>query len=160
MTTRCPDGGTRDRDVVADGPVGPRRVLRVSGRAPASVRVACALVWLQAAAAVVAAGALVVVLVRGAQMPGASAALAVMALGAAAVLVGASVALLRGGRRWARSPVLTVQILAGAMAVAGWTTAPAPWPAVVLAFAVGVVVCLLTPAAVAWTVPGRPTSEA
>ena len=139
--------------------VRPRRVLRVTGRAPVAVRVGCVLVWIQAAAAVVAAGALVVVLVRGAQMPGASAALAAIALGVAVALVGASMALLRGGRRWARSPVLTVQFLVGALAVAGWTTAPAPWPAVALAFAAVVVVSLLTPAAVAWTVPGRSTSE-
>ncbi|HEY0119872.1 MAG TPA: hypothetical protein VGC04_13940 [Cellulomonas sp.] len=128
-------------------------------RVPVAVRVACALVWLQAVVAAVAAGALVVVLVRGAQMPGASAALAVIALGVAAALVGASVALLRGGHRWARSPVLTVQFLVGALAVAGWTTAPAPWPAVALALALAVVASLLTRAAVAWTVPGRPTSE-
>lgn len=127
---------------------------------PVAVRVACALVWLQAAAAVAAAGGLVVVLLRGTQLPGASAALAVIALGVAAALAGASVALLRGGRRWARSPVLTVQFLVGALAVAGWTTAPVPWPAVVLAVALVVVVSLLTPAAVAWTVPGRPTTEA
>ena len=132
----------------------------MTGRVPLAVRVACALVWLQATAALVAAVALVVVLVRGAQLPGASATLAVIALAVAAALVLATVALLRGRRRWARSPVLTVQFLVGAMAVAGWTTAPAPWPAVALAFAVAVVVALLTPAAVAWTVPARPTSQA
>lgn len=131
----------------------------MTGRTPPAVRLACGLVGLQAAAALAAAAALVVVLVRGAQMPGASAALAVMALGVAAALTAAGVALWRGGRRWARSPVLTAQILLGAMAVAGWTTAPAPWPVVALACAVVVVVALLTPTAVGWTVPGRPAGE-
>jgi len=131
----------------------------VTGRVPVAVLVACALVWLQAAVALAAATALVADLFRGAQMPGASAALAVIALGVAGALAGAGFALLRGGRRWARSPVLTVQLLVAALAVAAWTTAPAPWPAVALALAVAVVVALLVPSAVGWTVPGRATKQ-
>lgn len=124
-----------------------------------SVRVAVALVGLEAAAAVAAAVGLVVVLVRGAQMPGASAALAAIALGVAAALVVFGRALLRGGRRWARSPVLTAQIFLGVLAAAGWSTAPAPWPAVVLVLGVVVVVALLRPAAVAWTMPEQTTPD-
>lgn len=137
----------------------PRRVRTVAGRVPVAVRVVCAIVWLQAAVALAAAAALVADLFRGAQMPGASAALAVIALGVAAALAGAGFALLRGGRRWARSPVLTVQLLVAALAVAAWTTAPAPWPAVALALAIAVVVALLVPSAVGWTVPGRATKQ-
>lgn len=132
----------------------------MTARVPAAVRVACVVVWLQALLALAAAAALVTDLVRGSQLAGATAALAVIALGVAAALAGAGVALLRGGRRWARSPVLTVQFLVGALAVAAWGTAPAPWPAVALGLAVVVVVALLTRAAVAWTVPGRPTTSA
>jgi hypothetical protein len=117
------------------------------------VRVAVALVWLEAAVAAAAAATLVVVLVRGSQMPAASAVLAVIALGLAAALALVGRALWRGGRRWARSPALTVQVLLGAMAVAGWTTTPQPWPAVALAVAVAVVAALLVPAAVTWTMP-------
>jgi hypothetical protein len=124
-----------------------------------SVRVACVLVWLQAAAALAAATALVADLVRGTPLPGASVALAVLALGVAGALAAAGLALLRGGRRWARSPVLTVQFLVAALAVVAWTTAPAPWPAVALGLAVVLVVALLVPTAVAWTVPGRPTKQ-
>lgn len=126
-------------------------------RSPVSVRLAVVLVGLEAAAAVAAAVGLVVVLVRGAQMIAASAALAAIALGVAATLALAGRALLRGGRRWARSPVLTAQILLGVLAAAGWSTAPAPWPAVVLVLGVVVVVALLRPAAIAWTMPARTT---
>jgi hypothetical protein len=122
-----------------------------------AVNVACALVWLEAAVSLAAASALVTDLVRGAVLPGASVALAVIALGVAAALAGAGVALRRGGRRWARSPVLTVQLLVAALAVAAWSAGPWPWPAVALVVAVTTVVALLTRAAVTWTVPGRQT---
>ena len=127
----------------------------MAGRAPVAVRLACVLVWAQAALALAAAAAFVADLVRGAQLPGASAALAVIALGVAAALAGAGAALLRGGRRWARSPVLTVEFLVGVLAVGAWTTAPAPWPALALGVAVLVVGALLSRAAVTWTVPPR-----
>lgn len=132
----------------------------MTARVPLAVRVACVLVWLQALLALAAASALVTDLVRGTQLAGATAALIVIALGVAAALAGAGVALLRGGRRWARSPVFTVQFLVGLLAVAAWGTAPSPWPAVALGLAVIVVVALLTRAAVAWTVPRRPTTDA
>jgi len=132
----------------------------VTDRAPRSVWVACVLVWLQALVALAAATAFFAVLFRGTNLAGATAGLAVIALGVAALLAGAGYALLRGGRRWARSPVLTVQFLVGALTVAGWTTATQPWPVVALVIAVAVVVALLTPSAVTWTAPRRPTSEA
>ncbi len=120
---------------------------------PAAVWVAVLLVWLEALASLAGAVTLVVVLARGSQMPAANVAMAVMAAGLAAVLVLAGRALVAGHRRWARSPVLTVQFLLGALVVAGWSTTPQPAPPLVLAVAVTVVVALLTPRAVAWTMP-------
>lgn len=109
-----------------------------------------ALVWAEALGGVVAAVALVVVVVRGTQLMAASLTLAVLAVGFAAVLAGAGRALLRG-RRWARSPVITVHALVVAMSLASWRTAPAPWPAVGVLVGVLVVVGLLLPSVVAWT---------
>lgn len=131
-----------------------RRVLAVT-RPPVAVWAACVLVWLQSAACVAAATAFVVVLARGAQMPAATGVLVVLALGTAALLALAGRALLAGRRRWARSPVLTAQVLVGALAVAGWSTTPLPWPPLVLALVIAVAAALLTPGAVAWTMPSR-----
>lgn len=122
-------------------------------RAPAAVWVAVVLVLVEALAWLAAAVALAVVLVRGSQMPGAAATLMAISAGVGVALAWAARALLRGGRRWARSPVLTVQFVLGALVVAGWATTPQPAPPIVLAVAVTVVVALLTPRAVAWTVP-------
>ncbi len=107
-------------------------------------------VWVEALAAAAAVVALLVVLVRGTQLAAASVALAVLAAGLAAVLAAAGRALL-AGRRWARSPVITVHVLVVAMAVASWRTAPAPWPAVGAALGVLVVACLLPRSVVSWT---------
>jgi hypothetical protein len=123
-----------------------------------AVRVAVGGIGVEALAALAGAVASVVVLVRGAELPGATAGLAVLGVALAGFLAAAGVALARGGRRWARSPVLAWQFLLVAMAFAGWTTAPAPWPAVVLGLAVVVVVALMTPAAIAWTAR-RPEPE-
>lgn len=86
----------------------------------------------------------------GPRLAAASVALAVLAAGLAAVLGAAGRALL-AGRRWARSPVVTVHVLVVAMAVASWHTAPAPWPAVGVALGVLVVACLLQRSVVSWT---------
>jgi hypothetical protein len=116
-------------------------------RVPAAVRTAVVLVWLEVAAIVAGVAGLVVVLVRGtSQMPAPTTALAVLGLALAVGLAGAGLALLRGGRRWARGPVMTAQFLMGAMAVAGWTTTPQPAPPIALALAAAVVTALLVPA--------------
>ena len=121
------------------------------GSAPPTVRLVVALVALEAAAALAGAVAGVVVLIRGAQLPGAAAGLVVLAVGLAAGLGWAGVALGRGGRRWARSPVLSWQFLLGVLALAGWSTTPQPWPTLVVLVAGGVVGGMLAPTAVAWT---------
>ncbi|WP_337973226.1 hypothetical protein [Cellulomonas sp. NTE-D12] len=107
-------------------------------------------VWVEALGAAAAVVALVVVVVRGTELAAASVALAVLATGLAAVLGAAGRALL-AGRRWARSPVITVHVLIAAMAVASWRTAPAPWPAVGVALGVLVVAFLLQRSVVSWT---------
>jgi hypothetical protein len=124
-----------------------------------TVWVACVLVWLEACVALAGATAFLAVLFRGTDLAGATAGLAVIALGVCALLVGGGLALLRGGRRWARSPVLTVQLLLVALSVAGWSSGTQPWPAVGVVLAVAIVVALLTPSAVRWTAVRRPTSE-
>jgi hypothetical protein len=83
-------------------------------------------------------------------MPGPVVFLVVMALGVAALLAGAGRALLRG-HRWARSPVMTWQILLVVLSF-GWIGSEAgPWAIGVLAVAVVVGVGLLLPPVVAWT---------
>lgn len=119
-------------------------------RRPPTVWVVVALVWAEGLAAVAAAVALVVVVVRGTQLAAASATLAGLAVALALVLAGGGRALLRG-RRWARSPVITVHVLVVAMSVASWRTAPAPWPAVGIAVGLAVVGTLLVPSVVGWT---------
>ena len=116
-------------------------------------------VWAEALGAAAAVVALVVVLVRGTPLAAASVALAVLAAGLASVLGAAGRALL-AGRRWARSPVITVHVLVVAMAVASWRTAPAPWPAVGVALGVLVVACLLQSSVVAWTDRKSPSDPA
>ena len=116
-------------------------------------------VWAEALGAAAAVVALVVVLVRGTPLAAASVALAVLAAGLASVLGAAGRALL-AGRRWARSPVITVHVLVVAMAVASWRTAPAPWPAVGVALGVLVVACLLQRSVVAWTDRTSPSDPA
>ena len=107
-------------------------------------------VWAEALAAAAAAVVLVVAVVRGTQLAAASVALAVLAGGLALVLLAMGRALVRG-RRWARSPVITVHVLVVPMSLASWRTAPAPWPIVGVALGLLVVVGLLLPAVVSWT---------
>ncbi|QZN87607.1 hypothetical protein K5O09_13440 [Cellulomonas sp. C5510] len=112
------------------------------------------LVLLQALALAVATVALVVALVRGTSMPGPVVFLAVLAAGAAAVLAGAALGLLRG-RRWGRAPVMTVQILLVVLA-AGWVGVElAAWSVVLLAVAGTTGVLLVLPSVVAWTAGER-----
>jgi predicted MFS family arabinose efflux permease len=124
----------------------------VQHRRPAVLALLCALVVLQAGALVGMAVAFVTDLVRGvSQLPGATMFLALFALGLAAVLVQAARGLW-AGRRWARSPVMTWQVLLVVMGV-GWLTAdPTWWVVAVLVSAVVVGVGLLLPRVVAATV--------
>lgn len=91
-------------------------------------------------------------LVRGAvQVPAATVFLALFALGVAAVLT-LSARGLWAGRRWARSPVLTWQVLLVVMAV-GWLGYDvAAWAVALLASALVVAVGLVVPSVVRATV--------
>lgn len=123
-------------------------------RRPRALVVVCLLVLVEAAALAGLAAAFVVDLARGAELPGPTAFLAVFLLGVAAVLVLAARAL-ADGRRWARSPVLTWQLLLLVMA-AGWFSAePSPWAAGVVLVALVVGVGLLLPPVVAATTAPR-----
>ena len=118
---------------------------------PAAVLIGVALVLLEACALIVVSGVAVASLVRGdAALPGAMVFFAAFCLLVAVVLVQASRALL-SGRRWARSPVITWQVLLGVMAV-GWLGVEFTVAAgAVLLAAIAITVCLLLPAAVAFT---------
>lgn len=109
------------------------------------------MVLLEACALVVVTGVAIASLVRGdAALPGAMVFFAAFCLLVAVVLVQAGRALLVG-KRWARSPVITWQVLLGVMAV-GWLGVEVTVAAAaVLLVAVGVTVCLLLPSAVAFT---------
>ncbi len=122
---------------------------------PAALRLVCVLVLLEAVALVVLAGALVVDLVRGAELPGAVVFLLVFALGVAAALVLAARALW-AGRRWARSPVMTWQILLLVLAIGWFGVEPAPWIVAVVLVAAATGVGLVLPAVVAATTTPRP----
>jgi len=109
----------------------------------------------QALGLVAVAVALVVLLVRGSDLPGPVVFMAVLALGTAALLAGAARALL-GGHRWARSPVLTVQILLVVLAVGWLGFEVAAWSVGVLALAVVTAALVVVPPVVAWTTGGTP----
>jgi hypothetical protein len=129
---------------------------RPGGRRPVALVVLCALVLLQAGLLVGLAGAWLLDLVRGAvQLPAATIFLVLFALGVAAVLA-LSVRALWSGRRWARSPVMTWQVLLVVMAVGWLGSDPSPWIAAVLVSAVAVAVGLLLPPVVAATVERGP----
>lgn len=137
--------------VTAPGPGRRASRPRVEGvpqpvRAPASLLVAFVLLVLEAGAlAALGVGLAGDVLTGAAAAVGTSAALAVFYLAVAAGLVAAGRALLRG-RRWARAPVVTWQLLQGASALAVGSLF-APWVVVaLLAAAVGVVAGVLWPA--------------
>ncbi|MHB1490373.1 MAG: hypothetical protein ACYCTH_07720 [Cellulomonas sp.] len=118
---------------------------------PAALLVGVGLVLLEAGALVATTGVAIASLVRGdATLPGALVFFAAFCLFVAVVLVQASRALLVG-KRWARSPVITWQVLLGVMAV-GWLGVEVTVAAAaVLLAAVGVTACLLLPSAVAFT---------
>lgn len=123
-------------------------------RRPRALVVVCLLVLVEAAALAGLAAAFVVDLARGAELPGPTAFLAVFLLTVAAVLVLAARALAHG-RRWARSPVLTWQLLLLVMAVGWFSAEPSPWAAGVVVVALMVGVGLLLPTVVAATTAPR-----
>jgi hypothetical protein len=119
----------------------------------------CLLVTLEAAAFLGLGIAWTADVVRGAAtMPGASLFLAAFGIGIALLLLLAARGLWRG-RRWARSPVITWQILLVVLAI-GWLGAqPSAWAVVVLVVATLVGVGLLLPSVVAVTTPPRDAPE-
>lgn len=114
-------------------------------RAPVPLLVVFVLLVLEAGAlAALGAGLVGDVVTGAAAAAGTSAALAVFYLAVAAGLVAAGRALLRG-RRWARGPVVTWQLLQGACALALGSLF-APWVVVaLLTLAAGVVAGVLWP---------------
>lgn len=127
---------------------------------PPLLAVVCLLTLLEAALAAGLGIAWAVDLVTGhAQAPAATGFLAAFALGVACLL-GACARGLWRGRRWARSPVMTWQVLLVVLAV-GWLGAEVTvWSVLVLAVALAVGVGLLLPPVVAATTgTGRPADE-
>lgn len=93
----------------------------------------------------------------GSQSVGVSLFIVVFALGVAALLVAAARGLLQG-RRWARSPVATWQILQGVVAVSSLQVGVTPWVVAALVVAVVVLVLLmLRPVVDATTRDAQPT---
>lgn len=121
------------------------------GSRPLVVAVVCALIVVEALVAAGLAVAWVVDLFHGAQVPGAVVFLALCAAGVAVVLVAAARALW-AGRRWARSPVMTWQVLLVVLSVSWLGVETSLWGVLVLVVAVVVGIGLLVPPAVAWTV--------
>lgn len=122
------------------------------------MRVLGALVLAQGLALAALTVGLVVALIRGSDMPGPVVFLIVLALGLTVLMAGAARALLRG-RRWARSPVMTVQVLLVVLA-GGWLGVEvAAWSVGVLVLAVVTAVLLLLPPVVAWTTGGAAGSR-
>ncbi len=130
----------------------------VPTRAPALVAAVAALVVLEALVAAGMAVAFVVDLFRGTQIPAAVVFLAACGAGVALTLVLAARGLW-AGRRWARSPVMTWQVLLVVLSV-GWLGVEVSlWAVLVLAVAVVVAVGLLLPPVVAWTVPPQSSGD-
>ncbi|WP_298455572.1 hypothetical protein [uncultured Cellulomonas sp.] len=161
-------GGARRRRGRADAPSGDAPAAAPSSgrspssappsaprRRPAALVAVCALVLVEAGVLVGLAGAWVLELVRGTvQLPGATVFLALFALGVAGVLV-LAVRGLWQGRRWARSPVMTWQVLLVVLAVSGFGDDPSPWVLAMLALGLLVGIGLVLPPVVAVTL-GRP----
>jgi hypothetical protein len=125
-------------------------------RRPAALALLCTLVVVQAGVLVGLASAWVVGLLRGeSQVPGATVFLVLFALGVAAVLA-LGVRGLWSGRRWARSPVMTWQVLLVVLSVGWLGVETAPWAIGVLVAALVVGVCLLLPSVVAVTAERPP----
>ena len=118
---------------------------------PTALLVVCLLVLVEAAAMLGLAIAWLIDLLRGnAEIPGALAFLVAFSLGVA-VLLAVGARGLRDGRRWARGPVMTWQILLVALSVA-WIGNGAPaWTIPILAVALAVAAGLLLPTVVAAT---------
>lgn len=129
----------------------PARPTAPAGTRPAVLGLLCLVVLVQAAVLIGLGGAWVRDLVSGAsEVPGATLFLIAFALGIAALLIAAARALWHG-RRWARSPVITWQILLIAMSI-GWLGAERTgWAVAVLVSALLVLVGLLLPSVVAVT---------
>jgi hypothetical protein len=120
-------------------------------RRPAALAVVCGLVLVQAGLLAGLASAWVVDLVQGeSRLPAATVFLALFALGVAAVLV-LAIRGLWAGRRWARSPVMTWQILLVVLSVGWLGVEVAPWAVGVLVSALAVGVGLVLPSVVAVT---------
>lgn len=126
---------------------------------PVALAVVCLVTLLEAAAAVGLAVAWASDLVRGVSVrPAATVFLIVCGLGVALVLAASARGLWRG-RRWARSPVMTWQIMLVVLSV-GWLgveTSVWAWGVLVAAVAVGV--GLLLPAVVAVTTAPREDAD-
>lgn len=123
---------------------------------PVALKVLMGLVGVEVVVLVAAAVVLGIELVGGRSLSvGVSAFLLVFVLGVAAVLVSALRALSRG-RRWARSPIATWQILQVVVSVSSLGAGVAPGAIAALVVAVGVFVLLMVPTVVAVTT-GRAT---
>jgi hypothetical protein len=120
-------------------------------RRPAVLAVVCGLVLVQAGLLLGLASAWAVDLAQGqSRLPAATVFLILFALGVAAVLaLGARG--LWSGRRWARSPVMTWQVLLVVMSIGWLGVEVAPWAVGVLVSALVVGVGLLLPSVVAVT---------
>jgi hypothetical protein len=120
-------------------------------RRPAFLAVLSVLVLLQAGLLAGLGSAWVVDLVRGeSRLPAATVFLALFAFGVAAVLV-LGVRGLWAGRRWARSPIMTWQVLLVVLSIGWLGVEPALWAVGVLVSALVVAVGLLLPSVVAAT---------
>ncbi|MEZ0449809.1 hypothetical protein [Cellulomonas sp. ICMP 17802] len=127
----------------------------MTARRPALLLVVCLLVTLEAAAFLGLGIAWTVDVVRGtATLPGASLFLAAFGVGIALLLLLGARGLWRG-RRWARSPVITWQILLVVLALGWLSSQPSVWGVVVLVVATLVGVGLLLPPVVAVTAGSR-----
>lgn len=140
-----------DADVPDAGPAASPR--------PRLLALAVVVVFLEAAALAVGGGVLVLDVARGrVEYVGSTLGIALFAWVLAALLAGAARALARG-RRWARGPVLTWQVLQGAV---GFLQLPGmPWFAgALIGSALMVVVSLLAPASIEATARvGNPAAE-
>ena len=127
---------------------------------PAALVVVCLLTLLEAASALGLAVAWGVELVRGiAVRPAATVFLIVFGLAIALVLAASARGLWRG-RRWARSPVMTWQIMLVVLSIGWLGVESSVWAWGVLAAAVVVGVGLLLPAVVAVTTEPAPHADA
>lgn len=123
-------------------------------RRPGTIVLAVGGLLLEVAAIVVSAGLLAAELVAGrAVQPGPTLATTVFAVLLAALL-GAAASAVWAGRRWGRGPVITWQVLQGAVAL---SQVGSPWlVAALVGTSVVVLVGMLAPASVAWTGRGAP----